>query len=41
MKKLVKKIRKKMVSGHDDFLRYYCIPKKEWDKIVKEVEDGN
>jgi hypothetical protein len=34
--KLLNKIRRKMVKGHDDFLRCYCINIEDWNKIVEE-----
>lgn len=36
MKKILAKIKRKMVKGHDDFIEYYCISIDDWNKIVKE-----
>jgi hypothetical protein len=36
-KKLLDKIKRKMVQGHDDFSRCYCISIEDWDRIVEEI----
>ena len=39
--KLMNKIKRKMIKGHDDFWLYWCISFDDWDKMVKKVcENG-
>jgi len=41
MDKLLKKIKRNMVKGHDDFKNYLCIHIDDWDAIVlKELKKG-
>ena len=39
--KLINKIKRRMVRGHDDFYHCWCIHFEDWDKIVKYIEKKN